>query len=109
MSVSLPATPPSAPETALPLPGAGRAAVAAPAPGTGPGWWAGASCALADDDGSLVVAYRVRHGHDGLDEVCVARSPDGERLEVVARLDERRFGAQGMERPALARTDGGGW
>jgi len=47
------------------LPGAGEVVVAAPAPGAGPGWWAGASCAVLDeDDGTFVVAYRVagRHG-----------------------------------------------
>lgn len=50
-----------------PLPGSAPAVVAAPAPGPGPGFWSGASSAVLDDDGSVVVAYRVHNGHDGLD------------------------------------------
>ncbi len=97
--------------TGFPLPGSGSgpAVVAAPAPGAGPGWWAGASCAALDADGSLVVAYRVRNGHDGNDQTVIARSPDGERLTTVAMLDEEDFGAMGMERPALVRTPEGRW
>jgi hypothetical protein len=93
----------------FPLPGTGRVVVAAPAPGAGPGFWAGASCAVLDEDGSFVVAYRVRNGHDGNDQTLVARSSDGERLDTVATLDEADFGAQGMERPALVRTEAGAW
>jgi hypothetical protein len=93
----------------FPLPGTGPVVVAAPAPGAGPGFWAGASCAVLDEDGSFVVAYRVRNGHDGNDQTLVARSSDGERLDTVATLDEADFGAQGMERPALVRTETGGW
>ena len=95
--------------TEFPLPGQGKAVVAVPAPGAGPGYWAGAPCAVLDDDGSLVVGYRVRNGHDGNDETVIARSPDGERFETIGVLDEQDFGAMGMERPALARTDAGRW
>jgi hypothetical protein len=91
----------------FPLPGTG--VVAVPAPGTGPGYWAGAPCALLEEDGSFVVGYRVRNGHDGNDQTVIARSPDGERFTTVATLDESDFGAMGMERPALARTDDGRW
>ena len=56
-----------------------------------------------------MVAYRVRNGHDGNDVTVVARSEDGERLTTVATLDESDFGAGGMERPALVRTETGGW
>jgi hypothetical protein len=91
----------------FPLPGAG--AVAVPAPGAGPGYWAGAPCAVLDDDGGFVLAYRIRNGHDGNDQTVVARSADGERLTTVGTLDESDFGAMGMERPALARTDDGRW
>ena len=84
----------------FPLPGMGRAVVAVPAPGQGPGWWAGASSAAADPDGGFVVGYRVRNGHDGIDQTVIARSPDGERFTTVAILDQSRFGAQWMERPA---------
>jgi hypothetical protein len=93
----------------FPLPGMGRAVVAVPAPGAGPGWWAGASCAVPDPDGGFVVGYRVRNGHDGIDQTVVARSPDGERLTTVATLDQSRFGAQWMERPAIVRTGDGRW
>src|SRR6266545_1554336 len=95
--------------TGFPLPGMGRAVVAAPAPGAGPGYWAGASNAALDTDGTFVVAYRVRNGHDGIDQTVVARSPDGETLTTVATLDQSRFGAQWMERPALVRTERGRW
>ncbi len=90
----------------FPLPG-GEYAVAAAAPGAGPGFWAGAPCAALDGDGTFVIAYRVRHGHDGNDQTVVARSEDGERLVTVCTLDESDFGAMGMERPALVRTDSG--
>src|SRR3954447_20573099 len=93
--------------TDFPLRGTAAAVVAASAPGAGPGYWAGAPCALLADDGTFVVAYRVRHGHDGVDQTVVARSADGERLETVAVLEETHFGAAGMERPALVRTPDG--
>jgi hypothetical protein len=62
-----------------------------------------------DAAGGLVIGYRVRHGHDGHDEVVVARSDDGERLTPVVTLDERRFGATAVERPALVQLPSGGW
>jgi hypothetical protein len=95
--------------TEFPLPGMGRTVVAVPAPGSGPGYWAGASSAAADGDGGYVVGYRVRNGHDGIDQTVVARSPDGERFTPVAVLDQGRFGAQWMERPAVVRTGEGRW
>jgi hypothetical protein len=95
--------------TGFPLPGMGRAVVAVPAPGDGPGYWAGASSAALDEDGSLVVGYRVRNGHDGNDQTVIARSPDGETLTTVATLDQSRLGAQWMERPAVVRTEQGRW
>ena len=95
--------------TGFPLPGMGRAVVAVPAPGDGPGYWAGASSAALDEDGSLVVGYRARNGHDGNDQTVIARSPDGETLMTVATLDQSRFGAQWMERPAVVRTEQGRW
>ena len=93
----------------FPLPGMGRAVVAVPAPGTGAGYWAGASSAVGDGDGGFVVGYRVRNGHDGIDQTVVARSADGESFTTVATLDQARFGAQWMERPALVRTGQGRW
>src|ERR1044072_6999242 len=93
--------------TGFPLPGSGRAAVAVPAPGAGAGFWAGAPCGVLDDDGSVLLAYRVRNGHDGNDETVVARSADGERFADLLRLDESRFNVMAMERPALVRADAG--
>jgi hypothetical protein len=93
----------------FPLPGTGHAVVAVPAPGVGPGYWAGASSVVLDEDGSFVIAYRVRNGHDGIDQTVIARSADGEVLTTVAILDQSRFGAQWMERPALVRTETGRW
>jgi hypothetical protein len=93
----------------FPLPGMGRAVVAVPAPGDGPGYWAGASCAVLDTDGSFVVGYRVRNGHGGIDQTVIARSADGETFTTVATLDQSRFGAQWMQRPAIVRTGQGRW
>ena len=93
----------------FPLPGGGSVAVAAPAPGAGPLRWAGASSAAIDDDGSFVVAYRVRVTPDQYAATIVGRSIDGANLETVATLDRSRFGAMSMERPALVRLDDGRW
>jgi hypothetical protein len=94
---------------AFPLPGSAPAAVAASPPGHGEGFWAGSSSAVLDEDGTFVIAYRVRNGHAGRGSTVVARSEDGERLTPVAHLDQRRFHADSMERPAIVRTDEGRW
>jgi hypothetical protein len=93
----------------FPLPGGGRAVVAVPAPGEGDGYWAGAPSALLQPDGGFVIAYRVRNGHDGIDQTVVATSPDGETFTTEAVLDQTRFGAQWMERPSIARLPDGRW
>jgi hypothetical protein len=93
----------------FPLPGASEAVVAVPAPGRGVGWWAGSSSAALAPDGTFVLAYRVRTGAAGRGSTVVARSEDGERFTTVAELDQARFDAQSMERPALVRTDEGRW
>jgi hypothetical protein len=93
----------------LPLPGSGRVAVAVPAPAAGPLNWAGASSAALDDDGSVVLAYRLRQAADDVAATVVARSHDGETYETVVTLDKARFGAMSMERPALVRTESGRW
>jgi hypothetical protein len=92
----------------FPLP-TDRATTAIPAPGTGPGYWAGAPCGRLLPDGTWLLAYRLRHGHDGVDETVVARSEDGERYQTVAAFAESRFDAMGMERPSLLRTEDGRW
>src|SRR5689334_16785420 len=93
----------------FPLPGSADYAVVAPAPGDGPQFWAGAPCAVLDEDGGYVIGYRVRNGPDSSDQTVVARSADGETLETVLIFDQERFGAQWTERPALVRTESGGW
>lgn len=52
---------------------------------------------MRDEDGTILLAYRVRNGHDGNDETVVARSDDGERFETLVTLDESRFGATAVE------------
>ena len=93
----------------FPLPGSAPAVVAAPAPGKGPEFWAGAPCAVLDEDGTYLVAYRVRNGPNTTDQTVVARSEDGERLTTILTLDQDHFGAQWTERPALVRTETGRW
>jgi hypothetical protein len=93
----------------FPLPGTAASVVAAAAPGHGPGYWAGASSATLDEDGTFVIGYRVRNGHDGAAETVIARSEDGERFTTVATLQESEFGAKSMERPSLVRTETGRW
>ena len=95
--------------TEFPLPGSARSELAAAAPGPGPQHWAGSSSAALDDDGSFVVAYRVRVTADDYAATVVGRSEDGANLETVVTLDKDRFGAMSMERPALVRTEEGRW
>jgi hypothetical protein len=92
----------------FPLPGAEPAAVAVPAPARGRGSWAGAPSAALADDGTIVVAYRVRIVAEDVAVTVVARSADGKRLTPVATLDRKRFGAMSLERPALIRLPAGG-
>jgi hypothetical protein len=92
----------------FPLPGA-HGTVVASAPAAGPQNWAGAPSAALDDEGSFVLAYRVRRADGPNDATVIARSDDGERFETVATLDKERWGAAMVERPALARTDDGRW
>jgi len=94
---------------AFPLPGSSPWALAAPAPGAGPQHWAGSSSAALDDDGSFVVAYRVRATANQYAATVVGRSEDGTNLETVVTLDKDRFDAMSMERPALVRTENGRW
>jgi hypothetical protein len=77
-----------------------------PAPGAGPQQWAGAPNAVLDDDGSVVLAYRVRAEEDFN---VVARSADGERFTTIATFSRDSVGAAMVERPALVRLPSGGW
>jgi len=89
----------------FPLPGSAASVLAVPAPGDGPGYWAGASSAALEEDGTFVIGYRVRGGHDGAAQTVIARSEDGERFTTVATLEHSEFGAKSMERPSLVRTE----
>ena len=93
----------------FPLPGSADFEVAVPAPAAGPGNWVGASSAALDDDGSFVVAYRVRTADQRGSQVVIARSRDGVGLTTVGRLDKQQFGAESLERPAMVRTEAGRW
>ena len=92
------------------LPRPDHGVVAAEPPGTGPGYWAGAPCAVAGD-GEIFLAYRLRRpiaqgrGY----AVAVARSADGERFETVATIGKDDMDCESLERPALVRTPGGRW
>ncbi len=88
----------------------GRGVVAVRAPGDGPGYWAGAPCAVAGD-GEIFLAYRLRRP-TGLGRgyaVVVARSADGERFQTLLTVDKRELAAESLERPALVRTPEGRW
>ncbi|WP_229715760.1 hypothetical protein [Mangrovihabitans endophyticus] len=93
--------------TGFPLPGSGPATVAVAAPGPGPQRWSGASSAALDDDGSVVLAYRVRD--EATDRNVLARSADGEHFTVVGVVEPERLGAAMVERPALVRVEAGRW
>src|SRR6266545_1722873 len=93
----------------FPLPGSAEAVAAVPSPGSGVGWWAGSSHVALDEDGTYVIAYRVRTGARGRGSNVVARSADGEHFTTVCTIDQARFDAQSMEKPSLVRTDEGRW
>src|ERR1700678_1920342 len=92
----------------LPWPEGG--AVAIEAPGTGPGYWAGAPCAVAGD-AEIFLAYRLRRptGRGRGYAVAVARSADGERFETLLSIGKRELATESLERPALVRTPEGRW
>ncbi|WP_432506362.1 sialidase family protein [Kineococcus arenarius] len=101
-------TPPAPPVPAPalpPLPDPARSTVAVPAPARGPQRWAGAPCAVLDDDGSVLLAHRERA--DG-DTLVLSRSTDGgATFSEIGRAGPQRAGASVLERPALVRHPGG--
>lgn len=96
-------------EIRMPMPSRARAAVAVPAPGAGPGFWAGAPSATRDEDGTIVLAYRVRSPEQRGTAIVVAYTTDGEHLTTVTTLQKDLFGADSLERPALVHLDRGRW
>jgi len=93
----------------FPTPGSADFGVVVPAPAPGPGNWAGASSAAIDNDGSFVIAYRVRTARERGSHLVIARSRDGVGLSTVGQLDKLQFGAESLERPAIVRTETGRW
>ena len=104
------------------LPSPERGAVAVQAPGTGPGYWAGAPCAVAGE-GEIFLAYRLRRpagfsrgkgrGYAVAVARCslaaVPRAADGERFETVLVIGKEEAATESLERPALVRTPQGRW
>jgi hypothetical protein len=96
------------------LPWPERGAVAVQAPGTGPGYWAGAPCAV-PGEGEIFLAYRLRRPA-GFGQrrgrgyaVAVTRSADGERFETLLSIGKHELATESLERPALVRTPEGRW
>jgi hypothetical protein len=77
---------------------------------TGPGSWAGAPSAVADD-GAVFLAYRLRRpvGQGRGYATVVACSQDGEHFSTVAVLHRDSFGGDSLERPCLVRTPDRRW
>ena len=92
------------------LPWPERGAVAVRPPAAGPGYWAGAPCAVAGD-GEVFLAYRLRRpvGRGRGYAVMVARSADGERFETLLSIGKHELATESLERPALVRTPEGRW
>ncbi len=88
----------------------GRAVCVVGAPGEGPGFWAGAPSAVRAE-GVFYLAYRLRRpvGDGRGYAVVVARSDDGINFESIAMLRREEFASDSLERPALVRTESGGW
>lgn len=92
------------------LPSPERGAVAVQAPGTGPGYWAGAPCAVAAET-EIFLAYRLRRpvalgrGY----AVAVAWSADGSGFRTLLTIGKEELAAESLERPALVRTPAGRW
>jgi hypothetical protein len=90
-------------------PAADSELVVAPAD-PGPGSWAGAPSALLVD-GVYYLAYRLRRpvGKGRGFANVIARSADGVHFETVATVTKDTFGAESLERPAIAVTPEGTW
>jgi hypothetical protein len=92
------------------LPRPDHGVVAAEPPGSGPGYWSGAPCAVAGDDG-IFLAYRLRRpiGQGRGYAVAVAHSADGVRFETLLTIGKEAMMTESLERPALVRTPQGRW
>ena len=92
------------------LPRPEHGAVAVRPPGTGPGYWAGAPCAVAGD-GEIFLAYRLRRpvGQGRGYAITVARAADGVSFETLLSIGKDELATESLERPALVRTPDGRW
>jgi len=92
------------------LPRPEHGVVAAESPGSGPGYWSGAPCAVAGDDG-IFLAYRLRRpiGQGRGYAVAVAHAADGVRFETLLTVGKEDMVTESLERPALVRTPEGRW
>lgn len=95
---------------AFPVPRLRDSSLVVPPPGDGAGAWAGAPSAVLVD-GTVYLAYRLRRpiGEGRGFRNVVAASADGVRFEEIASIERDRFGAESLERPALAVTPDGRW
>src|SRR5262249_21399950 len=89
-------------------PGAARSTVVVEPARPEPGYWAGRPSGLGVG-AETWLAYRERDPQRRGGRVVVARSRGGARFEPVVILDQERFGAASLERPALALTGDGRW
>jgi hypothetical protein len=97
-------------EGELLVPRPDQSVVAVAPPGDGPGYWAGAPCAL-EWDGDIYLAYRLRRpiGMGRGYAVEIARSSDGVQFERLLTIAKEEVGAESLERPCLTRTPDGTW
>jgi hypothetical protein len=73
-----------------------------------PGHWAGAPSALVTGADTWL-AYRERDPERRGGRVVLAHAHAGRRFDPVLVLDQERFGAESLERPALTLTGDGRW
>src|ERR1700704_6103018 len=94
--------------TTVPLPSSEHAVTVVAPPGDGPGYWAGAPCAIRVG-GVFYLSYRLRRpiGRGRGYAVVIARSTDGEDFTEIATIARDPFGAESLERPALVVTPEG--
>ena len=73
-----------------------------------PGYWAGAPSALVTGADTWL-AYRERDPERRGGRVVLAHAHAGRPFDPVVVLDQERFGAESLERPALTLTGDGRW
>jgi hypothetical protein len=92
----------------LPIPNPAESTLVAAPARLEPGHWAGAPSALVRGADTWL-AYRERDPRRRGGRVVLAHSHAGAPFDPVAVLDQERFGAESLERPALTLTPDGRW